>query len=139
MKFKEFVLAREGKEKNSVEYFDEDANKLIRYWKRYPEEPEDKASTRSWRNNNPGNLRIGPFAREHGAIGSAGLPPKPKPGDPKFAVFPDYQTGRKAQATRLKEGKLYINLSLNDLPKRYVGVELTDPDTQEVINYRSSH
>ena len=61
MKFKEFVLAREGKEKNSVEYFDEDANKLIRYWKRYPEEPEDKASTRSWRNNNPGNLPHRPF------------------------------------------------------------------------------
>ena len=33
--------------------------------------------------------------------------------------------------------RVYINLSLNDLPKRYVGVELTASDTQEVIDYRN--
>jgi hypothetical protein len=39
-----------------------------------------------------------------------------KPTDPKFAVFPDYETGRKAQATRLKEGNLYIDLTLAQKP-----------------------
>lgn len=138
MDFKKFIKAEEGEEKNSVVYFDEDGNKLIRYWKRYPEEPEENVSTRSWRNNNPGNLRIGPFARRNGAIGEAGQSPKSKPSDPKFAVFPDYETGRNAQAKRLKEGDLYIDLTLEDLPKRYVGVKLSDPDTKEVIDYRDS-
>lgn len=138
MKFKKFIRAEEGEEKNSVVYYDENGNKLIRYWKRYPDEPDDKVSTRSWRNNNPGNLRIGPFARRNGSIGEAGLPPGSKPSDPKFAVFPDYETGRKAQAKRLKEGDLYIDLTLEDLPKRYVGVKLKDPDTKEVIDYRNA-
>jgi hypothetical protein len=138
MKFKKFIRAEEGEEKNSVVYYDEDENKLIRYWKRYPDEPDDKVSTRSWRNNNPGNLRIGPFARRNGAIGEAGLPLGSKPSDPKFAVFPDYETGRKAQAKRLKEGDLYIDLTLEDLPKRYVGVKLGNPDTKEAIDYRNA-
>jgi hypothetical protein len=137
MNFKKFIQADEGKEKKSVVYYDEDGNKLIRHWKRYPDEPDDKVSTRSWRNNNPGNLRIGPFARRNGAIGEAGLPPKAKPSDRKFAVFPDYKTGRNAQAKRLKEGDLYIDLTLEDLPKRYLGHKLNDPDTQEVIDYRN--
>lgn len=138
MKFKKFVRAGEGKEKNSVEYFDEDGNKLIRHWKRYPDEPDDKVSTRSWRNNNPGNLKIGPFARRNGAIGEAGRPPKSKPTEPKFAVFPDYETGRKAQAKRLKEGDMYIDLTLEELPKKYVGVDRSGTDTQEVIDYRNA-
>ena len=137
MNFKKFVRAEEGEEKNSVVYYDEDGNKLIRYWKRYPDEPDDKISTRSWRNNNPGNLKIGPFARENGAIGEAGRSKDAKPTDRKFAVFPDYAIGRKAQAKRLKEGDLYIDLTLEDLPKKYVGVELNAPDTQEVIDYRN--
>jgi hypothetical protein len=137
MNFKKFIRAEEGEEKNSVVYYDEDGNKLIRYWKRYSDEPDDKISTRSWRNNNPGNLKMGSFARRNGAIGEAGLSPKSKPSDPKFAVFPDYKTGRKAQAKRLKEGDLYIDLTLEDLPKKYVGVKLSDPDTKEVIDYRN--
>lgn len=44
------------------------------------------SGTRAWRNNNPGNLAYGQFARAKGAIGKGG----------KFAVFPDYETGRKA-------------------------------------------
>lgn len=47
MNFKKFIKAEEGEEKNSVVYYDEDGNKLIRYWKRYPDEPDDKVSTRS--------------------------------------------------------------------------------------------
>lgn len=131
---KKYIRAEEG-DNNSVIYYDEDGNKLIRHWKRTPDEPVEKASTRSWRNNNPGNLQIGRFAREQGAIGEAGKPPKAKL---KFAVFPDYATGRKAQAKRLKQGDLYIDLTLEDLPKRYVGVKLDAPDTQEVIDYRNA-
>jgi RHS repeat-associated protein len=39
--------------------------------------------SRSWRNNNPGNLVYGDFARENRSLGVAG----------GFAIFPDYQTG----------------------------------------------
>jgi hypothetical protein len=41
---------------------------------------------RNWRNHNPGNLEDGDFARRHGAIGTDG----------RFAIFPDYQTGKRA-------------------------------------------
>ena len=44
MNFKNFIRAEEGEEKNSVVYYDEDGNKLIRYWKRYPDEPEGDCS-----------------------------------------------------------------------------------------------
>ena len=47
---------------------------------------------RTWRNQNPGNIGAGPWANRHGAIGAAGKPGKRF----KFAVFPDYDTGRAA-------------------------------------------
>jgi hypothetical protein len=39
--------------------------------------------TRAQRNNNPGNIEYGPFARSHGATG----------GDPRFAIFPTPEAG----------------------------------------------
>jgi hypothetical protein len=48
--------------------------------------------TRAWRNNNPGNLGAGSFARNNGAIGSAG----------RFAVFPDVSTGANAITSLLR-------------------------------------
>ncbi len=57
----------------------------------------------NWRNNNPGNLEYGPFARENGAIGTDG----------RFAVFPSMEDGYAAQSTRLQTGG-YKDLSLND-------------------------
>ncbi len=126
------IKAEEGP-KNSVIYYDQEGNKLIRYWKRRDDEPVDQASTRSWRNNNPGNHVIGDFARRNGAIGHAGSVPGTKS---KFAVYPDYATGRKAQAKRLKEGPMYIDLTLNSFVRKYTGVKPGEPDTQEVINYR---
>jgi len=127
-----YIKAEEGP-KNSVVYYDEEGNKLIRYWKRNDDESGDQASTRSWRNNNPGNHVIGDFARRNGAIGQAGSIPGTKL---KFAVYSDYATGRKAQAKRLKEGSLYIDLTLNQFVRKYTGVAPKDPDTEEVINYR---
>ena len=134
---RKFVRAEEGSE-NSVVYFDEDGNQLIRYWKSFPEQPVDEASTRSWRNNNPGNLAIGPFAKQKGAIGEAGLVPNKKNKNLRFAVFPDFATGRAAQAARLREGDAYIDLTLNEFLRKYTGVEKGEPDTQEVINYRKA-
>ncbi len=50
--------------------------------------------TRSWRNNNPGNLETkGGFAKQHGAIGSDG----------RFAIFPDEATGEAAAQALLNE------------------------------------
>ena len=48
--------------------------------------------TLAWRNNNPGNLKWGDFAKANGAIG---------PGGGGHAVFPDMKTGRMAQKTLL--------------------------------------
>ena len=44
---------------------------------------EFSGGSRAWRNNNPGNLEDGKFARDNGAIGSDG----------RFAIFPDATTG----------------------------------------------
>jgi hypothetical protein len=51
--------------------------------------------SRNWRNNNPGNIGYGngKLATKLGAIGKAG----------GFAVFPDYETGRKAIFSVLKK------------------------------------
>lgn len=134
---KKWIKVEEGPE-NSVIYHDEDGNKLKRFWKAYPEQPVTEASTRSWRNNNPGNHAMGNFAKQNGAIGSAGKIPNKENKDYKFAVYPDYDTGRKAQALRLKEGTLYIDSTLNEFVRTYTGVKKGQPDTEEVINYRKA-
>lgn len=135
--YKKWIRVEEGLE-NSVIYYDEDGNYLQRFWKAYPEQPVDQASTRSWRNNNPGNHAMGDFAKRNGAIGSAGKIPNPEKKDYRFAVYPDYETGRKAQALRLKEGPTYIDSTLNEFVRPYTGVKKGLPDTEEVINYRKA-
>ncbi|MBI4404733.1 MAG: DUF3892 domain-containing protein [Deltaproteobacteria bacterium] len=45
-----------------------------------------RGGTRSWRNNNPGNIKSGTHSRIHGAIGSIS----------GFAVFPSYEEGKAA-------------------------------------------
>jgi len=132
-----WVKAEEGPD-NSVIYTDEEGNKLKRFWKAYEGQPVDEASTRSWRNNNPGNHAMGDFAKRNGAIGAAGKIPNSENRDYRFAVYPDYETGRKAQALRLKEGSLYIDSTLNEFVRTYTGVKKGAPDTQEVINYRKA-
>jgi hypothetical protein len=74
---KKWIRVEEGPD-NSVIYYDENENKLTRFWKAYEGQPADQASTGSWRNNNPGNHSIGPFARKNGAIGAAGKIPNKK-------------------------------------------------------------
>ena len=64
--------------------------------------------TRSWRNQNPGNIRDSKFARRMGAIGAAG----------GFAVFPDAETGMRAIAALLRSDS-YKNLRIADAVARY--------------------
>ncbi|WP_461342220.1 hypothetical protein [Bradyrhizobium sp.] len=66
------------------------------------------SGSRGDRNNNPGNIEDGPFARAHGATGSDG----------RFAVFPDYATGSAAQEALLA-GAGYHGLTLHQFAQRY--------------------
>jgi hypothetical protein len=118
------VTAEEG-ENGSVIYRLEDGNRLIRY--RPQSNPSEPASSRSWRNNNPGNLKPTRHSKQHGSIGVAG----------GFSIFPDYETGRKAHFWLLKT-YVYMNLTLYDLPRRYTGVKPGEPDTDEAIRYRQA-
>ena len=65
--------------------------------------------SRNWRNNNPGNIEYGDFARSNGAIGTDG----------RFAIFPSYEIGRNAKEKLIFEGKNYANLSLDGAISRY--------------------
>nr|DAJ30625.1 MAG TPA: virion protein [Caudoviricetes sp.] len=49
--------------------------------------------SRSWRNNNPGNMEYGAFAKAHGAIGTDG----------RFAIFPTEEAGRLAKEALIFE------------------------------------
>ena len=51
-----------------------------------------RGAPRNLRNNNPGNIVDGEFARRHGAIGSDG----------RFAIFPDAETGSRAMDALLE-------------------------------------
>jgi len=65
-------------------------------------------TSRGWRNNNPGNMEYGSFAKSHGAIGSDG----------RFAIFPDVETGLRAMRALLKSSK-YRNLTPKQALYRY--------------------
>lgn len=60
---------------NAVIYYD-DSGKLWLF----------EGGTRTWRNQNPGNMVVGKYSRKNGMIGKAG----------GFAVFPDYSSGHLA-------------------------------------------
>lgn len=79
---------------------------------------------RNWRNNNPGNLEYGPFAKAHGAIGTDG----------RFAVFPDVQTGDAARSSLQFEK--YGNLTLEQMIAKYApsNENNTESYTNQVAN-----
>ena len=62
---------------------------------------------RPTKNNNPGDLQYGPFARTHGAIGTDG----------RFAIFPDVATGYSAMSALLKLH--YSGLTLQEALDKY--------------------
>jgi hypothetical protein len=65
-------------------------------------------TSRCRRNFNPGNIEAGRFAVAHGAIGSDG----------RFAIFPDDETGFKAQAALL-DGPIYRGLTIAQAIAKY--------------------
>jgi DNA-binding transcriptional regulator YdaS (Cro superfamily) len=65
-------------------------------------------TTRGDRNNNPGNMEYGAFARAHGATGSDG----------RFAIFPDWASGAAAQQA-LISGSGYAGLTLHQFASKY--------------------
>jgi hypothetical protein len=67
-----------------------------------------RIGVRNWRNNNPGNLEYGPFAKSKGAIGTDG----------RFAVFATLEDGLRAKKD-LVFGPRYINLSIQDALNKY--------------------
>ena len=76
--------------------------------------------TKSWRNNNPGNIRAGQWATSQGAIGESG----------GMAVFPDVATGNKARENLLFGGgdKKYINASIASAMEMYAPRSENDTD-----------
>lgn len=95
--------------------------------------------SKAWRHNNPGNLVMGSHSRQHGAIGSASYTVIEEDGKETtytFAIFPSYDDGHVAMIALLK-GPRFVNLTLNELPRKYTGVEEGKPDTKEAIAYRN--
>ncbi|MDX8522072.1 hypothetical protein [Mesorhizobium dulcispinae] len=82
--------------------------KEITYRDQSSAEVTRKDGSRSWRNNNPGNIARGSFSEAHGSIGDDG----------KFGIFPDEQTGS-AAIVALFTGGSYKNLSIRDAFYRY--------------------
>lgn len=68
-----------------------------------------RQGSRAWRNNNPGNIEYGAFARSKGAIGSDG----------RFAVFDTYESGRKAKEALLFESSSYKDRTIAQAIARY--------------------
>lgn len=129
-----WIRANKG-EGLSIEYYDKEGNKLIR---RKDPTPKSLKGSKAWRHNNPGNLVIGPHARQHGAIGCAEYIVVDEKGKEKkytFAIFPSYEIGRAAMIALFKEER-FLKLTLEDLPRKYTGVEDGQPDTKEAIAYR---
>lgn len=68
-----------------------------------------RSGTRAWRNNNPGNIEYGKFAKSRGAVGTDG----------RFAVFPTYEEGRAAKEALLFETSAYKNRTIFGAISRY--------------------
>jgi hypothetical protein len=93
---------------NTVEYTNRNGTKTMH-----------DGGTRAWRTRNPGSITAGPFARDHGAIGVHKAPPL-KDGTklPDFAIFPDMETGTRAQRALFK-GSKYQALTLDGTIAEY--------------------
>ena len=79
--------------------------------------------TRPQRDNNPGDIEYGAFARAHGAIGSDG----------RFAIFPDMATGFQAMAALLSSPS-YRKLTLGEALHRWDSDPKESPLYQQHIH-----
>jgi hypothetical protein len=76
------------------------------------------------RNNNPGNLEFGPFAKSQGAVGSDG----------RYAVFPTPEIGQQAKINLLKTGT-YQSLTLTAAFNRYAPPSENPSYLQDLRNF----
>jgi len=83
---------------------DNSGNKIVLY----PNGEKRIGGDRNWRNNNPGNIEYGDYAKKHGAIGTDG----------RFAIFPSMDDGYSAQSSLLQT-KNYKNKTLSEAISRY--------------------
>lgn len=90
-----FIKAEQGPG-SSVIYYDDKGKKWI-----------VEKGTRTWRNQNPGNMVMGKVSLRNNPIGKAG----------GFAVFADYETGHKALIDLLLNE--YGSWNLNQLMQKY--------------------
>ena len=105
-----YVHAADFKKGSSaVVYTADDGRRLVRV-----------GGSRSWRNNNHGNMRYTDFSRDKSAIGTAG----------KFAAFPSVGTGRAALSLLLR-GPKYLNLSITKAISRYAPPSENNTDNYE--------
>lgn len=129
-----WIKAEKG-EGLSIIYYDKEGNKLIR---RKDPTPKSLKGSKAWRHNNPGNLAKGSFTQQHGAIGYASYKHLDEEGKEKeyvFAIFPSYEIGKLAMTALFKEER-FLKLTLENLSRKYTGVEDGKPDTEEAIAYR---
>ena len=104
-----YIHAAPSNSSPAVVYTDNNGDKLLR-----------RGGSRSWRNNNPGNMRYTRFAREQGAIGAAG----------GFAVFPSTEVGRTA-LLNLLTGTVYSHLTIAAAVVRYAPPAENDTERYE--------
>lgn len=84
----------------------------------------------NWRNNNPGNIENGEFAKKYGAFDLTNVK-----GDKKakrFAIFPTYAHGRNAKANLIFNGANYKDLDLAGAINRYAPP--SENNTQKYVN-----
>lgn len=101
-----FIKAEAGLHRTVI--YTDDSDRHFRY----------SGGTRTWRNNNPGNLVPGKVSKSNNQIGVAG----------DFAVFPDYETGHAALIDSLST--TYANASIHELIKAYA-----PPETNNTARY----
>lgn len=101
----ENIIKRRGEEakKRAEGTAEKVGSKRIKY-----SDHEKIGGSRSWRNNNPGNIEYGEFAKRNGAIGTDG----------RFAIFPDEDTGHNAKVALLNTSS-YRNKSIKKAIERY--------------------
>ena len=68
-----------------------------------------RKGARNWRNHNPGNINDGSFTKKRGSLAA----------DPRFAIFPNYATGKKAKEDLLFTTSSYKNKTISQAIPRY--------------------
>lgn len=123
---KKYVSAFGPRGKNGAQLSEDDEKKLETETDKTMEKFKPATGNRGEKNNNPGNLKFGDFAKAHGATGQD---------DKGFAIFPDRDAGEKAQRARLFEkgtGKIdYSGMTLDKAIETYAPPSENDTATYQ--------